>query len=159
MTIVSTVVSSTASMIRTADDATTIGSFDGCTRRPSPLHFSDYSNHLDMDMTVDGEDGDDGSITVVDLDSDAFSHAATDDDMFGWEAGWEAERKGSNSTDGSDNCHIRTAGERSKRQIFQRVFSLGSGMNGKHRDTSKRLSMTTMTTYLGHDTRAEYDGV
>lgn len=151
------VVSSTASLAPFADDATTIRSLDTCTRTSSPLHFTDYSNHLDMDIMVDGVDGDDGSMTVVDIDSDAFSHAATEDDMYGWEA--ELERKGSNSTSGSESCRFREKNERSKREIFQRVFSLGSRTNGLH-DTSKRSSMATITTYLaqGRETRTGYDG-
>jgi len=86
--------------------------------------LTDFSNHLGI---IEAADDGDASVTVV--DSDAFSHVADDDDMYGWEA--ELDRKATNGPPAATGslcyCHkfqYRRA-DGGRRNLIHRVFSRG----------------------------------
>lgn len=116
-----TEVATAASICETDGDESTIR----CAVSPA-LRPSDFSNFLGIMMGVDGSDG--SSVTIV--DSDAFSHAAHEDDLYGWEAELDRKSGATISVHGTDICYCdrfqyrRANGGR--RSLLHRVFSLGS---------------------------------
>ncbi|KAL7624463.1 hypothetical protein AAE478_006028 [Parahypoxylon ruwenzoriense] len=92
----------------------------------SQTNLSDFSNYLGISQ---GEDDDDGSVTVV--DSDTFTRTNSVDDLYGWEA--ELDRKMQcrvTNTDSMCTCHCRyQKTDSGKRNILYRVFSSARRVN------------------------------
>ncbi len=133
-------VATRASMAGTDEDDLTIR-VQPTALSSSALSFTDFSNHLGIIMD---EGNNDVSVTVV--DSDAFSHATNEDDVYGWEAELDRQVGPGISADDSGLCYcdeyqFRRANG-GKRSLLHRVFSISN--TSKDKPISKRrLSMSS----------------
>lgn len=104
---------------------------------PQP-RFTDFSDYLATSAEVD--DGDDGSITVV--DPDAFSYTYAEDDMYGWEA--ELSRKMGMGLANRGGACVRSCRkyqnrrpDGGKRSLLHRLFSSAGYAPGSAPDAGR----------------------
>ena len=99
------------------------------TSYPGSLYFSDFSNHLNIDFGhTDEQQAPEvyGPVSVVgsDAGSDAYSRAAPDQDMYGWDA--ELERQCGLGITSESQCYPHLKYQRAngqKKSLLYRVFS------------------------------------
>lgn len=96
-----------------------------CGYRSLSLDLTDFSDHINK--ALEGGDSNASSLTVCDLG--LYTQAAPELDLYGWEA--ELKRKLERGCDSSVVCAClgedRRQHPRHKRNLLQRVFSLGEG--------------------------------
>lgn len=96
-----------------------------CDYRSLSLDMTDFSDHINK--ALDGMDSNASSLTICEMGS--YTHAAPEDDLYGWEA--ELKQKLESGCNSSVVCKCLGAERRPhsghKRNLLQRVFSLGEG--------------------------------